>query len=200
MVFGIASLVVGVYYTDEAEHIKTLNDDSNPPRVAKLLIACGVLVILTIFFRICVLIMWKGFENCCKNKVIKILSIFLFALIFFLGIAAWVLACTTNRNLYNFKTLVNKKYGLATKIENQKEIDDAVDWIQENEKCCGYDMDSFAEWGNSEWKISKHGKGFNKSLLAPKSCTYCGTLDIYNLWDVLDIQGCFSYSICLLVG
>merc|ERR1712048_665540 len=126
---------------------------------ANILIAAGIFVAII------------GFVGCCgamkQNKVMLIIYFILVLLIFILEIVAGALAYTKKDLMEkhlseNLKKVVDENYGTANPDTATKAMIKAIDWFQQEVKCCG-------ATGYEEWKTSNWGKS-NNGTLAPESC------------------------------
>ena len=158
-VLGIVVLGVGIYSRIKAGNYDTLLGEGGVASAANILIAAGVFVSLI------------GFVGCCgalkENKVMLIIYFILVLLIFVLEIAAGVLAYTKKDLMEkhlkeNLIQVVEKNYGKANPDEAQKAMNLAIDWFQQEVKCCG-------ATGPAEWLKNPKYKNGTKEI-APKSC------------------------------
>jgi len=161
---GIALLVVGIMSRSSVSNWQQLVNDSLVPNAANILIAAGVLVALI------------GFLGCCgalkKNRCMLLSFAISIILIFILQLGGGIYAYTKSGKLQkDFKagvdSAVNNTYGRPE--EANKEITKAIDWIQQNVKCCGtMTPASWAETGKESWWYVKVGKKAGVSY--PESC------------------------------
>jgi len=163
---GIALLVVGIMSRSSVSNWQQLVDDSLVPNAANILIAAGVLVALI------------GFLGCCgalkKNRCMLLSFAISIILIFILQLGGGIYAYTKSGKLQkDFKAgvdeAINNTYG-NTDVEANKEITKAIDWIQQNVKCCG--TKTPGSWvgtgGNASWWYTNKGKKAGVSY--PLSC------------------------------
>jgi len=158
-VCGIAVLGVGIYSRIKVGDWDSIIDDSTIPNAANLMIAAGCFVMVI------------GFLGCCgawrENKCLLISYAITLILIFVLEIAAGIYAYTKKDDVLaslksGLQKAVDKSYSEDTKADEA--LRKAVDWFQENIKCCGADTPS--EWATSAWY-----KEQNKTTThVPKSC------------------------------
>lgn len=160
-VLGIVVLGVGIYSRIKAGNYDTLLGDGGVASAANILIAAGVFVSLI------------GFVGCCgalkENKVMLIIYFILVLLIFVLEIAAGALAYTKKDLMEkhltdNLKLVVETNYGKKGD-EAQKAMDVAIDWFQQEVKCCG-------AVNPQEWQQNDLFK--NGTTIAPDSCCKLG--------------------------
>jgi hypothetical protein len=168
-ILGIAVLGVGIYSRVENDTWKDLIDTDTMFAAANLLIAGGVIVAII------------GFFGCCGaikevNWMLIIYSIIVI-LIFILEIAGGAFAYT-KRDLVEEKMIngltktVTTNYGVTDNIA-AKGLAKALDWFQENVKCCG--VNKTLDWKTSVWYGKKGGKtGTGGEMKVPDSC--CKTI------------------------
>lgn len=139
---GGAVLAVGVWtLVEKSDYISLLNS-SFYSASAYILIAAGVIVIVT------------GIIGCCATlkemKSLLIVYLVLLLCIFLLEIIAGVLAYVTYQELdedlrQNLKVTMQQKY----QQEGEESITQAVDRLQQEFKCCGSQNSS--DWSGSVW-------------------------------------------------
>jgi len=161
-VLGIATLGVGIYSRVENDSWSELIDTSSMFSAANLLIAGGVIVAII------------GFLGCCgaikEVRILLIIYSVVVILIFILEIAGGAYAYTKRDEVEEkltegLKKAVTKEYGKEddTAAEGMTK---AVDWFQENVKCCGIDNPN--EWQTSAWATLNGGT--ITEVKAPDSC------------------------------
>jgi len=171
-VLGIAVLGVGIYSRVENDTWKDLVVDTNTFfAAANLLIAGGVIVAVL------------GFLGCCgavkEVKWMLIIYSVLVILIFILEIVGGAVAYNNRETVETKLTegltkAVNTYDGLADNTA-AKGMSKAMDWFQENVKCCG--VNGTADWAGSEWHKSQANNtkaNGQKVALVPDSC--CKTI------------------------
>jgi len=179
-VLGIALLAVGITSRTSASSWKQLMEESLILNAANILIAAGVIVALI------------GFLGCCgawkKNKCMLLSFAICIILIFILqlagGIYAYTKKDTLQEDLKKGLDQIQDQYGQPSTAN--KEFSKAVDWFQQNVKCCG--LDKPESWNDSQW-----GKSGNTGV--PDSCCKtvekgCGAKDIKTLGGIIFPKGC----------
>ncbi|XP_034391261.1 CD151 antigen [Cyclopterus lumpus] len=165
---GGAVLAVGVWTLVEKSEYISLLSSSFYSVSAYILIAAGVIVIVT------------GIIGCCATlkemKSLLIVYLVLLLGIFLLEIIAGVLAYITYQELdeemrQNLKVTMQQKY----QQPGEESITQAVDKLQQEFKCCGSHNSS--DWGDCVWIQSAENK-----RLVPDSCckspsNLCGRRD-----------------------
>jgi len=168
-ILGIVVMGVGIYSRVNSSNYDTLLGDGGISSAANILIVSGIFVSLI------------GFVGCCgalkESKTMLIIYFILVLLIFILEIAAGILAYTKKDLMEkhlasNLVTVVKENYGKANPDTATKALMKALDWFQQEVKCCGYD--GFGDWSNSTWSEGKAGQ------LAPKSCCVDESVDKCN--------------------
>jgi len=143
-VLGIATLGVGIYSRVENDSWSELIDSSSLFSAANLLIAGGVIVAII------------GFLGCCgaikEVRILLIIYSVVVILIFILEIAGGAYAYT-KRDEVEKKLTEGLQKGVTTEYGKDdtasKGMTKAIDWFQENVKCCG--IKNANEWQTSAW-------------------------------------------------
>jgi len=161
-VLGIATLGVGIYSRVENDSWSDLIDTNSMFSAANLLIAGGVIVAVI------------GFLGCCgaikEVRILLIIYSVVVILIFILEIAGGAYAYTKRDDVEKklkegLEEAVTDKYGKDDNTAS-KGLTKAVDWFQENVKCCGINRPS--EWQTSPWADMNGGN--TREVKAPDSC------------------------------
>lgn len=160
---GGVVLAVGVWtLVEKSDYISLLNSSFYSVS-AYILIAAGVIVIMT------------GIIGCCATlkemKSLLIVYLILLLCIFLLEIIAGILAYITYQHCFPFCYQLDEelRQNLTGTMQQkyrqpgQESITDAVDKLQEEFKCCG--SHNFSDWADSVWIQS--GKS---ERLVPDSC------------------------------
>jgi len=159
-VLGIVVLAIGIYSRIETDTWKDLIDSNTIFETANLLIAAGVIVAVI------------GFLGCCGAVkkwqwmliVYSIIVLVIFALEIVAGAYAYAKRGMIQDKLtQGIDTAVKTNYGQAGTASEG--MTTAIDWFQENVKCCG--STGPAKWKESKWYTSM---GANKTADVPKSC------------------------------
>ncbi|AWP08356.1 putative EF-hand calcium-binding domain-containing protein 4A-like [Scophthalmus maximus] len=155
-VAGGAVLAVGVWtLVEKSDYISLLNS-SFYSASAYILIAAGVIVIVT------------GIIGCCATlkemKSLLVVYLILLLFIFLLEIIAGVLAYINYQELdeelrQNLKVTMQQKY----QQPGEESVTQAVDKLQQEFKCCG--SNNFSDWTESVWIQAADNK-----RLVPDSC------------------------------
>lgn len=184
-VLGIALLAVGITSRTSASSWKQLMEESLILNAANILIAAGVIVALI------------GFLGCCgawkKNKCMLLSFAICIILIFILqlagGIYAYTKKDTLQKDLETGLNTMQNMYGKANPKTADKEFDEAVDWFQQNVKCCGTEKPE--SWTDSDWGKIAGNKGVPESCCKTQT-TGCGKADIKTLLNKKTIfpKGC----------
>ncbi|XP_035497176.2 CD151 antigen isoform X2 [Scophthalmus maximus] len=155
-VAGGAVLTVGVWtLVEKSDYISLLNS-SFYSASAYILIAAGVIVIVT------------GIIGCCATlkemKSLLVVYLILLLFIFLLEIIAGVLAYINYQELdeelrQNLKVTMQQKY----QQPGEESVTQAVDKLQQEFKCCG--SNNFSDWTESVWIQAADNK-----RLVPDSC------------------------------
>lgn len=141
---GIALLAVGIWSRVDGASWESLLQESTVLNAANLMIAAGVIVAVI------------GFLGCCgaikKSECMLISYSILIFLIFILEIGAGIFAYTKRNDVQielqdNLGEIINKSYKQDTKSDDA--MTEAVDWFQQNVKCCG--SDNPRDWEKSAW-------------------------------------------------
>ncbi|XP_040894327.1 CD151 antigen isoform X2 [Toxotes jaculatrix] len=153
---GGAVLAVGVWtLVEKSDYISLLNS-SFYSASAYILIAAGVIVIMT------------GIIGCCATlkemKSLLIVYLILLLCIFLLEIIAGVLAYINYQELddelrQNLKVTMQQKY----QQPGEESVTQAVDKLQQEFKCCG--SNNFSDWRDSVWI-----QAADNTRLVPDSC------------------------------
>lgn len=157
---GIAVLAIGIYSRVENDTWQDLIDMNTIYETANLLIAAGVIVAVI------------GFLGCCgaikKWQWMLIVYSILVLLIFVLEIVAGAYAYS-KRDKVQTKLTSGLRDGIQINYDEKGTasvgLTKAIDWFQENVKCCGAD-------GPDDWKKSKWYKKMSTNATAdvPSSC------------------------------
>ncbi|XP_026221283.1 CD151 antigen isoform X2 [Anabas testudineus] len=153
---GGAVLAVGLWtLVEKSDYISLLNSNFYAAS-AYILIAAGVIVIVT------------GILGCCATlkemKSLLIVYLILLICIFLLEIVAGVLAYVNHQELdeelrQNLKVTMQQKYNQP----GEESVTHAVDKLQQEFKCCG--SSNFSDWRDSAWIQAPDNK-----RLVPDSC------------------------------
>jgi len=156
---GVALLVIGILSRTQTGSWSTLVEDSFVLTAANILIAAGVIVGLI------------GFLGCCgaikKNTCMLTTFAACILVIFILELAGGIYAYTKTKDLQTeletgVKEAIKTSYGNSTNADD--EFTKAIDWFQQNVKCCG--SKEPGDWKNSNWYNKQKGA----KVLVPESC------------------------------
>jgi len=187
---GIAVLAVGIWTRVElgGSSWKDLLEDSTIPNAANLLIASGILVAII------------GFFGCCgaikENRCMLISYAILVLLIFIMEIATGIYAYTRKDKMEasvvkHLKSTVATSYGRPEKANLG--LTKAVDWFQQNMKCCGALKPE--DWGNSVWYKSKKKNAYPRvpdSCCKTKGNCTLETISVLKTNKKIHLEGCVS--------
>lgn len=183
---GVAVLAVGIWSRVDGASWESLLQDSTVLNAANLMIASGVIVAVI------------GFLGCCgaikKSECMLVSYAILIFLIFILEIGAGIYAYTKKDDVQN-DLADNLQKAIEVSYKGTKEADKAltkaVDWFQENVKCCGTSKPE--DWTKSKW----YKEATDKTIRVPESCctnktTGCNKGEIASLKasKAIYIEGC----------
>jgi len=160
-ILGIVVFAIGIYSRVENDSWKDLLDTDTLFAAANLLIAAGVIVAII------------GFFGCCGalKKTQWMLGVYcaMVILIFILEVAAGGYAYQNREKVESQLTkglteAVETNYGV-TDNTGAKGFTIAVDWFQENVKCCGVNASS--DWAGAKWYTNNN---YTTQKNVPDSC------------------------------
>jgi len=159
-ILGIVVLGIGIYSRIETDTWKTLINSETIFETANLLIAAGVIVAII------------GFLGCCGAikkwqwmlVVYSVLVLVIFAMEIVAGAYAYAKREKVEQKLTEgIKKAVQTNYGEDGTASDG--MTKAIDWFQENVKCCGSNGPN--DWKNSEWYLKRQA---NNTAIVPLTC------------------------------
>lgn len=180
-ILGIVVIAIGIYSRVENDTWKDLIDSNTILEAANLLIAAGIIVAVI------------GFLGCCgaikKFQWMLVSYAILVILIFILQIAAGIYAYTKRDTIQKSLTTkltkgVQINYGKTDTAS--KGLTKAINWFQENIKCCG--AGGPRDWESSAWRAGRN------DTTVPSSCckkSACAQDVVYSSTDIYQ-SGCVA--------